>query len=187
MLTHYFDLKAIPQSDLVETEVVGHIVERIHLELPLFGGRIGIGFPLYGRYRTPGGIVRLFSIENDLTTLHGLLWKKGLDDYALFGNVQAIPAVKRYAIFKRFRPVEQSDINRAKRRWAAQGLSENEITQRMNQWLDKPTRTYPHLFLKSRSTQQRMVLHIRRVETVKAQTGTFSNYGLSTEATVPIF
>lgn len=186
MITHYFELRAIPQVDMTEMETVGYLIEQIHRNLYPFKGKIGLSFPLYGHAKTLGGIIRLFGTEADLTSLRNAIVAV-IGDYAVFTAVKQVPEKVSYATFQRSRPVEQSDINRAKRRWAAQGLSENEITQRMNQWLDKPTRTYPHLFLKSRSTQQRMVLHIRRVETVKARTGTFSNYGLSTEATVPIF
>ena len=73
MPSHYADLKAIPQAEMLQSQVVAHIVQALHGLLPRFSGRIGIGFPAYGQNRTLGGIVRLFGSETDLDDLHCLL------------------------------------------------------------------------------------------------------------------
>ena len=52
MSSHYADLKAIPQAEMLQSQVVAHIVQTLHGLLPRFGGRIGIGFPAYGQNRT---------------------------------------------------------------------------------------------------------------------------------------
>ena len=42
MPSHYADLKAIPQAEMLQSQVVAHIVQTLHGLLPRFCGRIGI-------------------------------------------------------------------------------------------------------------------------------------------------
>ena len=97
MSSHYADLKAIPQAEMLQSQVVAHIVQTLHGLLPRFGGRIGIGFPAYGQNHTLGGIVRLFGSETDLDDLHCLLQNTGLSDYALIGRIEEVLSEKVYA------------------------------------------------------------------------------------------
>ena len=133
MPSHYADLKAIPQAEMLQSQVVAHIVQALHGLLPRFGGRIGIGFPAYGQNRTLGGIVRLFGSETDLDDLHCLLQNTGLSDYALIGRIEEVPSEKVYAHarFVRRQPKHGSDLRRAEKRMAAQGLPPEEIRRRL--------------------------------------------------------
>lgn len=44
-LSHYIELKAIPQAELTQAEVLSHLMQHIHRLLPAYAGRIGIAFP----------------------------------------------------------------------------------------------------------------------------------------------
>ncbi|MBD4686568.1 type I-F CRISPR-associated endoribonuclease Cas6/Csy4, partial [Xanthomonas citri pv. citri] len=43
-LTHYIELKAIPQVDILQTDVIAHGLQILHKFLPLYQGQIGLSF-----------------------------------------------------------------------------------------------------------------------------------------------
>lgn len=185
-LSHYIELKAIPQAELSQAEVISSLMQHIHRMLPTYAGRIGIGFPGYGQQRTLGGIIRLFGNEQDLQPLFQIL--QSLADYALISPPTAVPQPHGHAVFARQQPKGQSDQRRAERRLKAQGLSDSEIQQRLRnkQLKQNPIRT-PFVQMQSSSTAQHFLLWISRHSKTEAQTGTFNSYGLSNTATVPVF
>lgn len=102
-LSHYFDIKAIPQADITQSEVISHIMQLLHQILPQFNGKIGLGFPAYGQQKTLGGIIRVFGSEKNISVIHQeLLQSNSMKDYALIGPVSSIPEkLNGYAYFKR--------------------------------------------------------------------------------------
>lgn len=189
MSSHYADLKAIPQAEMLQSQVVAHIVQTLHGLLPRFGGRIGISFPAYGQNRTLGGIVRLFGSETDLDDLHCLLQNTGLSDYALIGRIEEVPSEKVYAHarFVRRQSKHGSDLRRAEKRMAAQGLPSEEIRWRLAAKAAKRSAcTLPHIFLNSKSTRQRYLLAVDKKIAARTE-GTFNSHGLSLGASVPLF
>ena len=185
-LSHYIELKAIPQADLTQAEVLSHLMQHIHRRLPAYAGRIGAAFPGYGQQRTLGGIIRLFGSPADLQTLHREL--QTLSDYALIDAPAAVPAAHRHAVFARQQPKGQSDLRRAERRLKTQGLSEDDIRQRLHNKSQQQNRvTTPFVQMQSSSTGQRFPLWITRHSKSSAQNGSFNSYGLSHDATVPVF
>lgn len=189
MLSHYCDIRAIPQADMFQSEVVSLIIQGLHRELPAFAGGIGLAFPGYGQNRTLGGIVRVFGPFGDLGRLRGALGASELIDYALLGAITAIPStVKGYICFARKHIKGASDMRRTEKRLTAQGMPAAEIVRRLHDKARKSPRTCcPHVHLKSHSTGQKMVLCVARHVKRKAQIGRFSSYGLSHTATVPDF
>ena len=189
MLSHYFDIKAIPQADMLQSEVVALVIQGLHGELPPFAGGIGLAFPGYGQRRTLGGIVRVLGALGDLENLHATLGAGELIDYALIGAVTAIPsAVKGHLCFARKHIKGASDSRRAEKRLAAQGVPAAEIARRLQEKARNASRNHvPHVHLESHSTGQKMVLCVTRHRKQKAQIGPFSGYGLSRTATVPDF
>lgn len=183
--THYIEIKAIPQVDMLQTEVISFCLQKLHQILPHFEGRIGLAFPAYGNDKTLGGIIRLFGAENDCGFIHFKL--QSLRDYALISEVMPIPEkVKSYRVYQRVQPKGQSAIRRAQKRLTAQGKWNEEVLQNMLQ-KQATQRIYPHVHLKSSSTKQQFILAIKSVRQTKAVEGVFSAYGLSQTATVPHF
>ena len=177
MSSHYADLKAIPQAEMLQSQVVAHIVQTLHGLLPRFSGRIGISFPAYGQNRTLGGIVRLFGSDT------------GLSDYALISRIEEVPSEKVYAHarFVRRQPKHGSDLRRAEKRMAAQGLPSEEIRWRLAAKAAKRSAcTLPHIFLNSKSTRQRYLLAVDKKIAARTE-GTFNSHGLSLGASVPLF
>lgn len=189
MLSHYANITAIEQTDLLQSQVVAHIIQTLHRFLPQYQGRIGISFPAYGQSRTLGGIIRLHGSETDLKALVYQLQDTGLHDYALIGQAEPVPSEKIYghARFSRRQRKAGSDLKRARKRLTEQGFSEAEINQRLQAKAEKITPiNLPHVFLDSASTRQRYLLAINK-QTIAEQAGTFNSHGLSLSATVPLF
>ena len=183
--THYIEIKAIPQVDMLQTEVISFCLQKLHQILPYFEGRIGLAFPAYGNDKTLGGIIRLFGSENDCDSVYIKLQEPR--DYALLSEVMPIPEkVRSYRIYQRVQMKGQSAIRRAEKRLTAQGKWSEEVRQNMLQ-KQSIQRIYPHAHLKSSSTKQQFILAIKSVYKAKSVEGSFSAYGLSQTATVPHF
>ena len=183
--THYIEIKAIPQVDMLQTEVISFCLQKLHQILPHFEGRIGLAFPAYGNDKTLGGIIRLFGSENDCDSVY--IKSQELRDYVLLSEVMPIPEkVRSYRIYQRVQMKGQSAIRRAEKRLTAQGKWSEEVRQNMLQ-KQSIQRIYPHAHLKSSSTKQQFILAIKSVYKAKSVEGSFSAYGLSQTATVPHF
>ena len=183
--THYIEIKAIPQVDMLQTEVISFCLQKLHQILPHFEGRIGLAFPAYGNDKTLGGIIRLFGSENDCDSVY--IKSQELRDYVLLSEVMPIPEkVRSYRIYQRVQMKGQSAIRRAEKRLTAQGKWSEEVRQNTLQ-KQATQRVYPHAHLKSSSTKQQFILAIKSVYKAKSVEGSFSAYGLSQTATVPHF
>ncbi|UAX41633.1 type I-F CRISPR-associated endoribonuclease Cas6/Csy4 [Pasteurella canis] len=186
MTSHYIELKAIPQMDMLQSEVVGHCMQILHKFLPHFEGRMGVAFPAYGLGRTLGGILRIFGSEDDCKRLYQQLPQVGLQDYALISSVNKTPPVAEYRCYSRVHRKGQSTIRRTEKflksidKWR-EGIRE-EMQQRQQN-----TPYFPHVHLKSASTNQCFILAIRVNKTSQPHIAQFSSYGLSNKATVPHF
>lgn len=191
MQPQYLDLKAIPQAEMLQSDVLAMMMQTLHGALPRYAGRIGIAFPAYGQNRSLGGILRLFGSEADLKTLHSYLQGTTLPDYALLGHIEKVPQDKvfAHARFTRRQKKGGSDLRRAEKRLKEQGLSAQDIQNRLTAKAAKiGTQHLPHVHLRSASTGQRFILAIHRQQAPHASTGLFNSYGLSQSGTtVPLF
>lgn len=190
MNTHYFELKAIPHTELLQSEVLAHLMQQLHRQLPAYGGQIGISFPAYGQQRTLGDIIRIFGTEAHLTQLHQQLYQQQeVKNYGLISNINPVPAhINKHYCYQRQHIKGTSDLRRAEKRLSAQQLPPEEIQQRLQNKLNKMGNCQlPHLHFKSASTQQTMTLFIKRTMKLKEHHGTYNSYGLSNNATVPDF
>ena len=118
--THYIEIKAIPQVDMLQTEVISFCLQKLHQILPHFEGRIGLAFPAYGNDKSLGGIIRIFGSENDCGFIYFKLQE--LRDYALISESMPIPEkVRSYRVYQRVQSKGQSALRRAEKRLKAQG------------------------------------------------------------------
>lgn len=186
-LDHYIELKAIPQMEMLQTDVIAHALQILHKFLPLYQGNVGIAFPAYGLGRSLGGIIRLFAEEQTAKQLHQQIVQSGLQDYLLVSIVQAVPEeVLSHRCYRRVHRKGQSAIRRTEKYLAAQGKWNEEIRQNMQ--LHQQTQpVFPHVKLKSASTGQQFVLAIQQHISTFPKEGNFNAYGLSATATLPHF
>lgn len=191
-LTHYFEVKAVPQAEMTQNTVMSHLFKTVHPFLPQFKGEIGVSFPGYGQHRTVGGILRLFGNEAAISKLNRLLYQEGnIRDYALLSLTQTIPQAipqerREYATFSRVRFKGASDVRRAERRLKAQGQWTKEVEERLLEKWGGLTKL-PYLEMKSLSNKHTFSLWIERKRQKEEVLGTFNSYGLSKTTTVPIF
>ncbi|WP_419852371.1 type I-F CRISPR-associated endoribonuclease Cas6/Csy4 [Actinobacillus pleuropneumoniae] len=186
-LTHYIELKAIPQVDILQTDVIAHGLQILHKFLPLYQGQIGLSFPAYGLGRTLGGIIRVFGNEQHCTQIQTQLIGEGLQDYVLITSVTPVPEeIVEYHRYQRVHRKGQSAIRRTEKFLTQQGKWTEDVRKEMliHQQNQK---TFPHVKLKSSSTKQHFVLAIRQFRLAEPASGLFNAYGLSQVATVPHF
>lgn len=191
MLTHYFELRAVPQIEISQVEVINQLMQCLHLNLVNHQGNIAVSFPCYGRpqKKTVGGIIRLHGPKLPLMALYEALANVALiRDYAITLPILPIPdKVTGYSRLIRVNPKGQSALRRAEKRLTAQGKWSLDVKQKMVEKWGNVHLDYPHLCLKSHSTGQQFILWLKQQSCNEPIQGEFNSYGLSRSATVPVF
>lgn len=187
-MDHYFDLKALPDAELVQSAVVAQLLQMLHGFLPEYEGELGLDFPGYGQQRTLGGIIRVLGPEAGVSRLvQQLQDHRDCRDYGLLGEVKAIPDSTRFVANRRHHVKGNSRMQRHKKRHEQRGTWTPELALILAAAYTKPSRL-PFIQLHSGSTGQQFLLFVdRRVKPV-AKPGKFNSYGLSLDgSTVPAF
>lgn len=186
----YFDIKALPNPEIIQSAVIGHLMQALHKLLPTFQGRLGIDFPAYGQQKTLGGIIRLLGTKEDIKNLREQVKQTAVfNDYAFITEHSAVPeSINKYAIYKRKHAKGNSRFRRIKKRHEAEGRWTDDLAQAVSEKFKLPVHL-PHVCLSSASTdQQQFMIFIKEKFTLNAHTGKFNAYGLSLDgATVPKF
>lgn len=154
----------------------------------------GVSFPEYKTGQSKNGTaffylgakLRIFaSTEQTLLDLNLQKWLDRLTDYVHIKNIKAVPHTMQYATFERARPkagVAQRAQHQAQRR----GISLDESLQHFANYKEQ-TLDLPYILLKSATNGASFNLFIRKVEKSEPVDGQFGTYGLSKQATVPIW
>jgi CRISPR-associated endonuclease Csy4 len=184
----YFDIKALPNPEILQSAVVAHLMQQLHRVLPQYEGRIGLSFPAYGQQRTLGGIIRVLGVKVDIDNVfHQLNDMVEVKDYGLITPVSVIPSsVEKHAFFTRVHAKGKSRFERLKKRHLERGTWTNELEVAASEKMRKPLH-YPHVSLKSASTGETFLLFLNRRLCGLPVEGVFNGYGLSKTATVPWF
>lgn len=187
----YFELKAIPDPELLQSEILAQLVQVIHGLMPVYEGRVGASFPGYGQSRTLGGILRLHGKDTDLQKLQSQLIEQAvIRSYAQVTDVGAIPSkIHDYGIFKRLHIKGGSDIRRLINRHKKRGTWTEELETAITTKYSQAT-ICPHLKLKSSSTgQASFLLFVKReIQKKASENMEFGSYGLSKAGSaVPLF
>ena len=98
-MDNYFDMKALPNPEIIQSAVLAHLMQQLHKLLPAFEGRIGLAFPAYGQQRTLGGIIRVLGESKDVDRLYDQLQcMVVVSDYALLTPIEPTPmGITQYA------------------------------------------------------------------------------------------
>lgn len=187
----YFDIKAIPDPELLQSEVVAQLMQSLHGLLPAYQGRVGVGFPGYGQSRTLGGILRLHGNVGDLKILHQHAKDHSvIRSYALITEMNNVPGkIAEYGIFKRLQVKGESDVKRLINRHKIRGTWTTDLEASIRQNYSKDI-ICPHVKLRSQSTNQpSFLLFVQKsVRKAPSETNKFNSYGLSQNGTtVPLF
>ena len=185
----YFEIKALPNPEIIESTVMSHLMQALHQLLPQFGGNIALDFPGYGRHRTLGGIIRIVSNKEDTEALYNKVLRKSIfRDYALVTECDSVPErVSQHIKNTRHRKKGQSHLKRLEKRLRSQGLWDESIKAKAEAKFEA-SKLMPHVHLKSSSTGENFILAVQRKIQTKPEMGKFNGFGLSLgEATVPKF
>jgi len=188
-MNSYFEIKALPNPEIIQSTVVAYLMQSLHQMLPRYAGRIGLDFPGYGQQRTLGGILRIFGNEVDLADLRGRAdCNPNIASYGLVTPVSPVPAsIAQYVSCTRVHARGASRLKRLKLRHGAKGTWSDELEIQVIAKLQHGI-NLPHLNLSSGSTGQRFKLFVQRSVSSSKGTGLFNAYGLSLgDARLPKF
>lgn len=184
-LTHYIELRAIPQAEIPHHQVMAYAMQYLHRIFPQYQGDIGIAFPQYDEKRGLGHIIRLFSQSSILELVEMQLNEIG--QYFLMMPITPTPEKTQAVCYQRIQHKSASALRRAECRLKQQGKW-NETIMQIMQMKQQQQKRYPHVFLKSYTTQQdKFILEIKQLICKQHQFGKFNSYGLSSTATIPHF
>ena len=183
-MTHYFDIRLLPDTEIPSTVLMNAIYTKLHKVLfDLTSSNIGVSFPKYKK--TLGNGLRIHGEKSVLNDLQGLDWIGGMKGYCQIGDIAPVPANAKHRTVSRIQTtMSQSKLNRLLKRGS---ITEDEAksykTKMLTRGLDNP-----YLELQSGSNGQR---HRRYIEfgplLDNPVEGNFDQFGLSKTATIPWF
>lgn len=186
-MDHYIDIEVLPDPEFVSTLLMNALHSKLHRALvQLKSTDIGLSFPDYlGDKQKLGNRMRLHSDLHCLQVLMDKNWLIGMHDHIRVGDVLKVPDTVRHLAVRRVQT--KSNAERLRRRQIRRhGLTADEALNRIPDAMEKRLRL-PFVTLKSQSTEQVFRLFIRQRQTDCSVQGSFNFYGLSGEATVPLF
>jgi CRISPR-associated endonuclease Csy4 len=198
MMQYYIEITLLPSADIEHYFLWEKVYQQLHLALverqqvdktvP-----IGVSFPEYcQQHKTMfqlGAKLRLFATSSaTLDELKITKWLSRLTDYVQITSLREVPNNKivGYAYFKRVQ-LKNNTARLARRRASRHGISYDTALAFFETRKKRVSRT-AFIHIKSHSSGQKFQLHIEKVDADKATNHPyFSTYGLSSEATVPLF
>ncbi|MCC8538829.1 type I-F CRISPR-associated endoribonuclease Cas6/Csy4 [Xanthomonas axonopodis pv. poinsettiicola] len=188
-MDHYVDIQLRPDPELAPHQLLSGLYVRLHRMLAQHGRQdIGVSFPRYDlRKPTLGTHVRLHGLLASLHTVMALPWLQGMQDHLAVSDINAVPADAQHRQVTRVQA--KSSPSRLRRRaMRRHGLDAEAALQRIPDSAAEQLQL-PFVVLGSRSTgQPSFPLFIRQGPlSSTALPGTFNNYGLSQDATIPWF
>lgn len=179
----YQQFTLLPDPEFPETLLINALIAKLHRALHDVGkGEVGVSFPNMGK--TLGSVMRLHGTRNALERLESSGWFKGMRDHCDMSTINLVPEVTEWCQVRRRQPV----LTAAKLRRNIKRDFYDESTAE-SIWLKAKGRTLdgPYAQLKSLSNGHQFRLYIEQRQQDNEVKGSFNNYGLSYEATVPWF
>ncbi|MFV1872590.1 MAG: type I-F CRISPR-associated endoribonuclease Cas6/Csy4 [Oleiphilus sp.] len=183
-MNSYIDIEVKPDAEMRENVLMNKVYTKLHKTLcDSKAIDIGVSFP---RYKVMlGKILRVHSTAERLSQLQESNWLGGLSGYCEVSGVQTVPDSAKYRIVSRIQSnMSKSKLNRLIKR---RSISESEIksykAKMFSVGLDNP-----YLELESGSNgfvHRRYIKFGVLMET--PITGSFDQFGLSKDATIPWF
>jgi len=189
-MDHYVEIRLLPDPEFAPTVLMNALFAKLHRALvDLRSRRIGISFPDLGtdpKRRGVGERLRLHGAIADLDRLMSASWLSGMHDHLVAEGPLKAPQQTAHCVVRRIQA--KSNPQRLQRRLARRkGISMEEAAQLIPNDVEKRL-DLPFVTVKSRSTGQTFRLFIDQQPAVNQPVpGDFSQYGLSTTATVPWF
>jgi len=185
MMDHYIDLRVKPVLEVSANILLSEVFLAVHKGLHSEGsGKVGVSFPEHKK--TLGSVIRL---HGDYDSLQGLINREELSilrPYVDSREIMPVPSNAKHRTVSRIRV--KSGAARILRRSVRKGWLTREEAESRLESMESKRCSLPYLQIKSLSTGQKYPLFVQHGEILdKPIAGTYSNYGLSKEATVPWF
>ena len=196
-MTHYIEIVLYKDMEIALGFIWQKLYENLHLafvnikdsdnKIPL-----GVSFPRYGiKNGFPlGDRLRLFATKKILEEIDIQNILESMQEYLKIKDIEQIPSdIKGYAIFKR-KQFKTNPLRLAKRYAKRNNVSLEEAIKRYEKFDESKiikNNKLPYINYKSASTGQRTKIFIEMIESDKEIEGKFSTFGLSSNATVPVF
>lgn len=195
-MNYYQEILIKPSFDISVYFIWEKLFKQIHLSIVSSTKdksyfNIGVSFPGYELRNKRNGLGNVLRIhaksEEVLTALNTSDRLKSLTDMLEISPIKSvqIDKIEGYAIFRR-KQVKSSSERLARRYAKRHQLSYTEAVKIYNDKEDELT-SLPFINFDSLSRGSRFKLFIERKKVVTAVDGCFNSYGLSQEATVPLF
>lgn len=193
-MKNYVEITLLPSIDISPYFLWEKVYQQLHMafvEIKNADNKIdvGIAFPDYKQDKKSklGRKLRLFASTGD--RLDSLNLKKRLfklNDYVHVTSIRAVPEkIEGYACFKRIQ-LKGNNARLARRMVKRKKITYEQALLHFKSREEKMS-NLPFINLKSKSTDNRFRLFIKKTDSKNQVDGTFNSYGLSKTATVPWF
>jgi CRISPR-associated endonuclease Csy4 len=188
-MEHYFTIDILPDPEFAPTILMNALYSKLHRALArLRYTDIGISFPAYSVEKKKVGLgrrIRLHGNQKRLEEFKNSDWLIGMRDHIKISDINPIPAKVQHVVFRRVQTTSNADRIR-RRQMARHNLTYQQAVERIPDAVEKRLEL-PFVTIKSHSTDQTFRLFIKQTEVSEPVKGDFNAYGLSKEATVPLF
>lgn len=192
-MKYYQVISLLPNADIALYFIWQKLFQQIHLALAENKNgdnrsAIGVAFPGYDAVKfSLGTKLRLFA-ENEqlLAQMQCEKWLNRLSDYVHVSSIKPVPEkVIGHACFKHIK-LKGNKEKLARRRAKRKGVT---LQQALSHFADyeEPQSKLPFINMASQTNGQHFRLFIEKQAKEQSQAGSFSCYGLSNTATVPLF
>lgn len=196
-MKYYLEINLLKQAEISMYFIWSKVFTQLHLAFVECKDQddkipIGISFPDYmfdseKEFGMLGSKIRLFADDKmALIKLDLSKWLNRLQDYLQLSDIQEVPQnmVKEYAVFSRKQI--KSNPERLARRRAKKDLSIS-FEEALKRYQKSDSTNLPYIQVNSLSSSNSFRLFVERKISETENQGYFSCYGLSNNATVPIF
>lgn len=185
---HFADIHLRPDPELAPFQLMSHLFGRMHRRLAQGKfTQVAASFPGYALApATLGGTLRLIAPAEELAAFMAHDWLGALRDHVLLADALAVPEdAKAYRLLRV--QAKSSPERLRRRRMRRHGLSEEQAREQIPD--DCAERlSLPFVTLSSSSTGRQFPLFLKLAASPGGvMRGRFNSYGLSAEATIPLF
>lgn len=186
-MKHYIEIKLLPDPEFAPTLLMNALYVKLHrIFVELKCNNIGVSFPDYDAEKPSlGQRLRLHGSDTRLQELVSTNWDTGMRDHLFVSNIYESPDNAKYAVFSRVQT--KSNVERIRRRQMKRhSLSYEEACEKIPDTV-KQKSSLPFITMKSSSTGQLFRMFIKQKTLNAPVQNCFNTYGLSRDATVPLF
>lgn len=193
---NYVEIRLLESDGIPPETIMSKVLGQLHYCLVTAKAKsaslnVGINFPRYvepsrTKAGTLGGAVRVFAkTAEDLKSLNLAKFMEEIDDYIKIMSIKEVP--EAHTFVRASRVQLHSNLDKLARRFAKRHSVSIEEAKSKYSGATLKTSNLPYAWLKSASSNNQFMLVVRQETADTSNLGMFGSYGLSPEATTPIW